>query len=84
MSPLLRPFTEHPASVNETYGQHFASAWSFGTRMVVAGLACIVHGLLPFVFTTTGSSAVRQLHERMVINRTRRDEAEGPDASRPD
>lgn len=81
MRAFLRSFTEHPASVNETYGQHFASAWSFGTRLLLAGLACLVHGLLPFLFTTTGSTAVRELHDRMVTHRVRQggtDGANGP------
>lgn len=83
MPSLLRPFTKHPASVNETYGQHFASAWSFGWRMVVAGVACVIHGLLPFLFTTTGSDTIRRLHDRMVVNRVRRDPSDQADGSRP-
>ena len=71
MQNPLRAFTEHPASVNETYGQHLHSATSFGVRMVVGGLACLVHGLLPFLFTSTGSNTIRALHERMVTNRAR-------------
>ena len=84
MRALLRLFTEHPASVNETYGQHFGSAWYFGTRLVGAGLACLAHGLFPFLFTTTGSTAVRQLHDRMVVNRVRPDPRhDGSDGPRP-
>lgn len=69
MRNLLRAFTDHPASVNETYGQHLRAAASFGASMVIAGLACLVHGLLPFLFKSTGSNAIRALHERMVANR---------------
>jgi hypothetical protein len=63
--------TEHPASVGETYAQHLATASGFGTRMVLGGLACLVHGLLPFLFTRTGSTTIGILHERMVQNRAR-------------
>jgi hypothetical protein len=66
---ISKLLTEHPTSVGETYAQHFAHAIGFGTRMVLAGVACILHGLLPFLFVRTGSRAVAQLHERMVINR---------------
>ena len=69
MPNLFRAFTDHPASVNETYGEHLAAASSFGWRMVIAGLACLIHGLLPFLFTSTGSNAIRELHGRMVTNR---------------
>lgn len=62
-------FTEHPGSVGETYTEHMAVAFSFGGRMIVAGLACLVHGLLPFLFTRTGSEAIAALHTRMVTHR---------------
>ena len=68
MDPL-RPFTEHPASVDETYGQHFAMAVSFGARMIFAGCACLVHGALPFLFVRTGSHAISELNERMIAKR---------------
>ena len=64
-------FTEHPASVGETYSQHFYSACKFSASMISAGIACFVHGLFPFVFVTTGSSTVRRLYDRMVTNRPR-------------
>lgn len=64
-------FEDHPASVGETYWQHLASAWSFSWRMAVASLACLIHALLPFLFTKYGSETITQLHDRMVINRHR-------------
>ena len=70
MSPI-RAFTEHPASVGESYGEHMGQAVCFGTRMVFAGLACLVHGVLPFLFVRTGSRAIAELNDRMVINRRR-------------
>jgi hypothetical protein len=71
MDTIKRLFTEHPASVDETYGQHLLQASSFGTRMILAGLACLVHGLLPFLFVRTGSAAITELHTRMVTHRRR-------------
>ena len=68
---LVRPFTEHPASVGESYGEHLGQALGFGTRMVLAGLACLIHGVLPFLFVRTGSRAIAELNDRMVINRRR-------------
>lgn len=58
-------FTEHPKSVGETYGEHMARATCFGGRMVVAGLACMLHAWLPFIFVRTGSQAINELHARM-------------------
>ena len=66
---ILRTFTEHPASVGESYLEHLGRATAFGLRMIFAGLACLLHGLLPFLFQRTGSRAISELHERMVVNR---------------
>lgn len=62
-------FTEHPQSVGESYVQHLCHAWSFACPMFLAAIACFLHGVLPFLFTTTGSSTIRRLHDRMVVNR---------------
>lgn len=64
-------FTKHPASVGETYGEHLAMASGFGLRMILGGCACLIHGLLPFLFVKTGSKQVSMLHETMVANRRR-------------
>jgi hypothetical protein len=71
MSPR-QLFTEHPASVGESYTEHLAMASGFGFKMILGGLACLVHGLLPFLFVKTGSAAIRDLHGRMVTHRDRR------------
>lgn len=70
---LTRSFTDHPHSVNETYFQHMHSAFGFGTSMLVGGLACLMHGIFPFLFTTTGSRRIASLHDRMIANRRRAD-----------
>jgi hypothetical protein len=66
---LQRLFTEHPASVGETYRQHMARAAWFGVRMVLAGMACLVHAALPFLFVRTGSRAIEELNARMLATR---------------
>ena len=70
MSPI-RAFTDHPASVGESYFEHLARALCFGTRMILAGIACLIHGVLPFLFVRTGSHAIAELNERMLLKRTR-------------
>jgi hypothetical protein len=69
---MRKLFTEHPASVGETYFAHMFSAFGFGARLISAGLACIVHGLFPFCFTRTGSSTVKKLHHEMIQARDQR------------
>jgi hypothetical protein len=71
MDTWRRLFVEHPASVGETYIGHMQSAFSFGSRMLAAGCACILHGVLPFCCVKTGSSTVRHLHDEMITHRSR-------------
>jgi hypothetical protein len=70
-----RAFSEHPASVGETYPEHFVVAGSFGWALLKASLACFVHAVLPFLFVKTGSLAITELHMRMVSKRDRRQSA---------
>ena len=72
MDKLLEPFRAHPATVGETYVEHFGVASSFGFTLIRAGLACLIHGVFPFLFTTTGRRAIEDLHRRMVTHRDRR------------
>lgn len=67
-----KAFTEHPASVGESYSEHMTVAAGFGRDLILAGLACLVHALLPFLFVRTASAAVTDLHDRMVRHRARR------------
>lgn len=69
---IKRAFTEHPASVGENYFQHMGMAFTFGAKMIVAGTACLLHGLFPFLFTCTGRKCIEDLHDRMVTHRDRR------------
>jgi hypothetical protein len=66
---LHRLFTEHPASVGETYWAHLLRASWFGGKMMLAAGACFVHALFPFLFVRTGSRTITELHTAMVTNR---------------
>jgi hypothetical protein len=59
---MANPFTAHPASVGETYAQHFRFALTFGVRMILGGLAAAIHALLPFLFITRASRALEELN----------------------
>ena len=65
-------FTEHPAAVGETYGEHMGMSFSFVGRMILGAVACLIHGVLPFLCVRTGSSTITDLHRRMVTHRDRR------------
>jgi len=61
----VKLFTEHPHSVDETYGEHLRVASSFGFAMIVGGFASVIHGLCPWMFQTTGSRTIKMLYNRL-------------------
>ena len=72
MDKLIEHFSAHPASVGETYFQHMRTALSFAGTLLIAGLACVVHAFVPFLFTSTTCNAIQTLHRRVVTHRDRR------------
>ena len=68
---ITKAFTEHPASVGESYTGHMGTALGFAGPLLVATLCCLVHAFLPFLFEKTGSHIISGLHERMVTHRVR-------------
>ena len=71
MKPLLSKisFTKHPNSVGENYIQHMLVSFSFSLLMIKGFFVCLIHALLPFCFEKTGSNIIKDMHERMVMNR---------------
>ncbi len=66
---MLKLFTDHPASVGENYWQHLAMAFGFSFKLLIAGLACLLHALFPFLCVKTGSRMIDELHARMLAQR---------------
>ena len=62
MTNLPARCRSHLASVGEDYRTHRRFAFFVGWSMMVAGAACILHGLVPAVFTDTASRTIRRLH----------------------
>jgi hypothetical protein len=60
-----RLFLSHPESVGESYAEHLAVAGRFGAKLVVGGIACIVHAIVPGLFVRTGSETVKALYGEM-------------------
>ena len=65
ISWFFRSFTEHPATVNETYFQHFLFAMRFAVLLIAAGLAALIHALLPALCAHTASKVVGRLHRQI-------------------
>ncbi|MBV9753278.1 MAG: hypothetical protein JO188_12220 [Hyphomicrobiales bacterium] len=58
-------FTSHPDAVGESYGEHFGVAMSYSGKLFAASCAAFVHALLPFLFVTTASSAIKGMYANM-------------------
>jgi hypothetical protein len=58
-------FTDHPQAVGESYGEHFGVALSYSGRLFAASCAAFLHALLPFLFVTTASSAIKAMYANM-------------------
>ena len=68
-------FLDHPKSVGESYWEHLYMASCFSGRMLLGAMACFIHALIPGLCVKTGSKTIRELHDRMVINRMRKAQA---------
>tara|TARA_R110000772_G_scaffold26315_2_gene67911 strand:- start:53 stop:328 length:276 start_codon:yes stop_codon:yes gene_type:complete len=75
-------FTNHPASVNESYVEHMEMSGTFAFWLLVAGFCALVHAVFPFLFEKTGSRIITGLHGRMVTNRIRNSAAVAAPISR--
>ena len=64
MKAVVAAFTDHPAAVGESYGEHFVFASGIGLKLIGAGCAALLHGLFPFLFKTTASGVVLGLAGR--------------------
>ena len=60
----------HLGEVGEGYFQHLRFATKVGAVAIGGGLACIAHALVPALFPTTGSRAIRRLNQ-MIEDRAR-------------
>jgi hypothetical protein len=62
---MKNPFTDHPASVGETYFQHLCAASRFSFYLLMAGVSCLIHAFLPFLFKETASNYVAKLVSKL-------------------
>ena len=60
-----RLFIIHPRSVNEDYLAHAGVALRFALLLLRAGLAALVHAVIPALFETSASSTIKMLHREI-------------------
>jgi hypothetical protein len=62
---MPNPFTDHPRALGMSWLGHGIGAVGIGARMVGAGFACMVHAIVPALFTDTAGKTVVSLSEHM-------------------
>ena len=60
-----RLFLSHPQQVGESYFQHQRVALSFALPLLGAGVAALVHAVIPAVCERTAGDIIRKLHARL-------------------
>jgi hypothetical protein len=60
-----RLFLEHPRSVGMSWAGHGAGAVKVGLQLVGAGLAALVHAVVPGLFGETASRTVVRIHDHI-------------------
>ena len=58
-----RLFSEHPRSLGMSWAAHGAGAAAIAVRLIGAGLACLVHAIVPAWFTQTAGRTVTEIYE---------------------
>ncbi len=78
---IVRAFEDHPATVGESYWEHFGVASRYGFLLSKAAGAAFVHAILPFLCERTASDTIIQLHGEMTARRNH--PAENPTNAQP-
>ena len=60
-----RLFLDHPRSVDESYFEHLLFAGGFALRLLGAGLAALVHAMIPCLIEKTASQMITQMHDKI-------------------
>ncbi len=72
-----RLFTDHPRSLGMSWASHGIGAVAIAFRLIGAGLACLVHALVPDWFTQTAGRTITTMHAEIA---RRKEGAANPDS----
>ena len=61
-----RLFSDHPRSLGMSWAAHGLGAVAIGARLIGAGIACLVHAVVPGWFTQTAGRTVTSMHDEIV------------------
>jgi hypothetical protein len=60
-----RMLFEHPRSLGMSWAAHGVGAVAIGAKLVGAGLACLVHAVVPGFFTQTAGKTITGMYDHM-------------------
>jgi len=55
----------HLEEIEETYFKHFFRALMMSFNLLIMALVCLVHALLPFIFTSYVSKNIREINSSL-------------------
>ena len=55
----------HLYDAQMTWYNHAKFAWGLALKLFLLSLTALVHGLLPFTFSSTTSDGIKKLHEKL-------------------
>jgi hypothetical protein len=64
-SVVGRLFADHPRSLGMTWASHGAGAAVIAVRLIGAGIACLIHALVPAWFTQTAGRTITEMHDEI-------------------
>lgn len=60
---------DHLLGAEEKYLAHLRVASGIGATMIGAGIACVIHGIVPGIFTNRASNVIHRLNARIAARR---------------
>ena len=60
-----RLFIDHPRSLGMSWASHGSGALRISGELIGAGLACLVHAVIPGMFTQTAGKIVTRIYDHM-------------------
>ena len=64
-STLSSIFLKHPEEKGMRYVEHLKHALALGLETLTCSIIFIVHGIIPALFETTGSTMIKNLNEKL-------------------
>jgi hypothetical protein len=64
-SVMGRLFTDHPRSLGMSWAAHGIGAVGIAFRLIGAGVACLIHAVVPAWFTQTAGKTITTMHDEI-------------------